>query len=60
VFSSLQYPQQPFPGNDIYQWRFFSFPRSGPSCPANIPQLNSQFQLNYSAIFFSASLADLS
>jgi hypothetical protein len=41
VFSSPQCPHQSFPSNGCDQWRFFSYPRSGPSCPANIPQLNS-------------------
>jgi hypothetical protein len=44
TFYSLLCLQQPFPSNDFYQWKFYSFPRSHRYCPANIPQLNSLTQ----------------
>jgi hypothetical protein len=42
VFSSLQCFQQPFASNAFSQWRFFSFPRSGPIFTASHAELNSQ------------------
>jgi hypothetical protein len=38
---SLLCLQQPFPSNGFQLSKFFSFPRSRPYSPANIPQLNS-------------------
>jgi hypothetical protein len=40
-FPQPQCLQQLIPGNGFHQWRFFSFPRSGPSCPANVSHLKS-------------------
>jgi hypothetical protein len=45
-FPSLLCFQQSFPNKGVWQWRFFSFPRSHLYCPANIPQRNTLSTVN--------------
>jgi hypothetical protein len=49
LFSSLLCLHQPFPGNGFWQWRFFSFTRSGPFFSTTFADLNSQLTTNWVA-----------